>query len=404
MIVHAFNSSIVSGPEMLVLPALKKLKEEVSVVFLTEMRLWKESQRPIEYAKSLGHTVYSVPVRSRWDAQAFQEFRNILDKLQPQITHAHDVKASLYLYQAKCLREGFPGLIVSTHHGASYRKGKIRLYEEYYVRRLLPSFDLVLTVCERDRSSVVQRGVDSSNVFTHLNGANRLQVLSHEREGRKKTVRDLWKYREPSLQTCDSAYFLGVVARLSKEKRHDRMLRVIEKLNSSVTLSRPVVLLCFGSGPEEARLKELTKKLKIENFVFWMGYSSTISDEMAGFDLLLCLSDGEGIPINLVEAGWAATPVFATRVGGIPDLIPNKEFGFLVDREWSDGFIAEKMSLVLQDAQLRAQVGRNFQNRVVSRFSQDSWLKQLESAYAAMRSSSVSESVVELDKPRSSCA
>jgi hypothetical protein len=106
---------------MLVLPALKKLDEPVSIVFLTESRLPEESLGPIEYAKKLGHQVYSVPVRGRWDSRAFKELRDTLDLIQPRIVHAHDVKASLYLKQAKLIRANFKPKIVSTHHGAAYR-------------------------------------------------------------------------------------------------------------------------------------------------------------------------------------------------------------------------------------------------------------------------------------------
>ncbi len=380
MITHVFNSSIVSGPETLVIPALNSLEKEVSIVFLVETRQWEQAQKPIEYAKNLGHKVYPVSVRKRWDKQAFQELRDVLDKIKPSIVHAHDVKASVYLRQATLVRPGFKASLVSTHHGAAYRKGKIRLYEEYYVRFILPHFDKVLCVCEIDRKSIIRRGVPEEKVFIHLNGTDRLRVEPEEKKKIAHEIRARWKQLVPGLPDPDKAIFLGAVARLSPEKRHDRMLHVLQFLHSSHRTLRPI-LLCFGTGAEEGRLRALAWQLGMEDHVFWMGYSPTVSNEMAGFDLVLSLSDGEGIPISLLEAGWAGTPVVATEVGGIPDLISSHEYGLLVRREHRNAEIAWSVQDMLLNRPKMKQVGHAFQARVMSKFSQKAWLARLNEIY-----------------------
>jgi glycosyltransferase involved in cell wall biosynthesis len=384
MITHVFNSSIVSGPEMLVIPALKKLEGPVTLIFLTETRLLEESKLPIEYAKHFGHTVYSVPVAGRYDRKAFKQLRQVIDEINPDIVHAHDVKASLYLLGAKRSKPSFTPKIVSTHHGASYRKGKIRLYEEYYVRFVLPHFDQVLSVCELDRASIQKRGVKTEKLAVHLNGTDRARILPDARAQARTDIRKRWKDSMPSLPNPQDAFFIGAVARLSPEKRHDRMLQVLSRLKACSRKEMIPVMLFFGTGPEEAKLRELARKLRVEEFVFFMGYSKTISQEMAGFDVLLSLSDGEGIPINLIEAGWAATPVLATQVGGIPDLIPSSEFGFLVEKKTSDESIAQLLQNALQKPMLLAEVGRAYQRRVTTLFSETAWLTELKRIYSKL--------------------
>lgn len=383
MITHIFNSSIVSGPEILVIPALQKLRERdgeaVSIIFLTENRRAEESEKPVNYARQYGHSVYSVPVRGRWDRVAFRDLREVLDRLQSRVVHAHDVKASVYLHQARKVKPGFNAKLVSTHHGAAARSGKIRLYEEFYVRFILPAFDRVLAVCAADQHSIVRRGVDAAKVLVHLNGTNRPHVDPAARATEAARIRRAWKEKNPNLPDADRAIFMGAVARLSPEKRHDRMLRVLSHLKDQNT-----VLVCFGTGAEEERLRALARELGVENRVFWMGYSNTISNEIAGFDLLLSLSDGEGIPINLLEAGWAGTPVVATQVGGIPDLIPSSEVGILVNRDDPDEAIAARIRIALQNRESLAQVGSAFQQRVVTKFSEDAWLNQLKNVYGSL--------------------
>lgn len=382
MIVHIFNSSVVSGPEILVLPSLLRLGEPVRIIFLVETRVTGASRCPVEYARNLGLQVETVDVRSRWDRVAITELRNVLDRLNPRISHAHDVKASLYLQQAEKIRPDFRSALVSTHHGVQGRKGKIRLYEEYYVRRVLPSFDLVLSVCTQDRASLIRRGLPSERVAIHLNGADRSHVPSEARNTFSEKVRKEWKKRIPDLPDAEDAIFIGAVARLSPEKRHDRMLKVLRSVRRMRATDKKPVLLCFGIGPEEKRLRSLARKWGVEDGVFWMGYSNTIGEEMAGFDALLSLSDGEGIPISLIEAGWAGTPVLSTAVGGVPDLISTPSVGYLVKRDDSDERIASRLCDVLNDRVEMRRVGNAFQSRVASGFSESMWRSRLLQEYA----------------------
>jgi glycosyltransferase involved in cell wall biosynthesis len=84
----------------------------------------------------------------------------------------------------------------------------------------------------------------------------------------------------------------------------------------------------------------------------------------------------------LLEAGWAATPVLATEVGGIPDLIPNRECGFLVSRKDSNESIANYLQESLEKPMLLNEVGRAYQRRVETLFSAAAWLSKLKEVYA----------------------
>ena len=144
------------------------------------------------------------------------------------------------------------------------------------------------------------------------------------------------------------------------------------------------VLLNFGTGAEEARLKALTRELGMESEIRWMGYSKTVGQETAGFDLLLCLSDGEGIPINLIEAGWSGTPVLSTDVGGIPDLLDSSEVGYLVPKGDADENIGRRLAQIMLDQPGRQAVGQRFQQRTLSSFSERAWLEQLRGFYGSL--------------------
>ena len=51
---------------------------------------------------------------------------------------------------------------------------------------------------------------------------------------------------------------------------------------------------------------------------------------MAGFDVLVWLSEGEGMPHVLIEAGAAGVPVVATPDVGAADVVADDKTGLLV--------------------------------------------------------------------------
>lgn len=384
-VIHVFNSSVVSGPETLVIPALQNLGLPVSIVFLSETRLGNRCEGPVEYAKGFGHDVHVVQVHSRFDRRAIGDLRKVFENLNATVVHAHDVKASLYSLLAVQAKSRLPVKLVSTHHGTIARKGILRLYEELYVRWALPKFQTVLAVCELDKRSLLRRGIPPRILKLHHNGIERPFVSPDNRSRQSSDMRQKWNQFPDGKEILQSDLVLGVVARLSPEKRHDRILNVFRILLSRPDLKQVSLrLVCFGMGSLESELKEMTKRLGLEKNVSWMGYSREIGQQMAGFDMLLCLSDGEGIPVNLLEAGWAGTPVFSTRVGGIPEVI-DESVGFLVDVKQSDEEIAEKLAVAILDSRLRTQVGQSYQQKVVCEFSEQAWLSGLREIYLEER-------------------
>ena len=387
MIIHVFNSTLVSGPETLVLPALPKLEQEVEVIFLSETRKSWAAQKPIDYADSLGLKTHAVAVRSRVDRLAISDLAALLERLRPEIAHAHDVKASTYLHAAAKRLTGRKPKLVSTHHGVRARSGvRARLYEEFYVRFVLPHFDRALVVCTSDRELLIKRGLAPHKIEIHLNGITRNEIAEEHRRELALELRREWGLSQ--LGITDRTVILGFAARIAREKRLDRVLRVtrhLQEISAGMPSCPDWRLLVFGVGPLEAELKALTRKLGISERTHWMGYRHGLGNEMAGFDLLISLSDAEGLPINLLEAGWSATPVFATAVDGNLDLFDLPGLVTMVPLHESERSMAEKLAPFITNEELRRRSGKMFQERVKANFCGDLWTKQLKRIYADLR-------------------
>ena len=379
MILHVFNTCVISGPETLVIPNLSLFEEQVRIVFLVELRNnTATTQALLDYAFQQGIQVSIVDVKKRFDRTAIVKLGQLFSDLSPRFIHAHDVKASYYVLKAKQTLTHPTFKIISTHHGVFGRVGlKLNIYEGYYARYVLPKFDRALTVCKIDRLSLVKRGLEARRVVVHSNGVNRKDITKSERSSSQIQIRKLWGIPQES---DHPPFVFGMVSRLSPEKQHKKALLVLKCLETlDPTLNW--VFLAFGNGPLEVPLKKLTQKLGLESRIHWMGYSSQICDQMVGFDLLLSFSSGEGLPIVFLEAGWARTPVFSSEVGGITDLIQNGHNGILFKPHESDKKIAEKLCSLLRDPQSLTELGDSLHDRIQKAFSGQTWAHQLKAIY-----------------------
>lgn len=385
MIVHVFNSSVVSGPERLVLPALAGEPGRFMIVNLLETRI--AAQRgggdPLAgLCRALGLRYEAIPVRGRWDGAAVRRLRSLLADAQPELVHAHVVKASVYLALAARGLDAAPPL-VSTHHGVHGLPDlNTRLQEILYRRVFLRAFDRALCVSTEDFATVRASGIDAGRLRLHLNGIDGHPVAPSGRAEESRRIRASWLPRETGR---DGLFLFGVVGRLSAEKDHDRLLRVLALVEKNGA-PRDWRCLVFGSGDLERTLRAAARRLGLENRVVWMGYRDDVARELAGLDLLLSFSKAEGLPLNLIEAGWAGTPVMSTRVGGVKDLILDDAYGASVAPDEPVETTARRIAALLSAdgrATLAAQ-GRRLQERVAAEFSLKRWTARLWEVYAEL--------------------
>lgn len=298
-----------------------------------------------------------------------------------RVAHAHDVKASFYLLKAteKIVDRQF--YIVSTHHGVYARSGFIvRLYELYYSHFLLPRFDRVLVVCTEDKKRLLQRGLSDQLVEVHLNGVTRAEISLPQRSAQQKNIRQQW-----NLPLAENSLILGVVARLDAEKRHSYIMQVIAALKKIKPDSLNVQVVCFGRGALEEKLRQQAIQLGLEKEMIWAGYRLGLGEQLSGFDVLLSLSQAEGLPINMIEAGWAGTPVFASAVDGVKDLVTDNKMGQLISSSMKPELAAQKLLEFLIDKQELENTGYRFQQNVKQNFSQEKWLSRLQEIYQQLK-------------------
>lgn len=170
----------------------------------------------------------------------------------------------------------------------------------------------------------------------------------------------------------DDAVLLSV-GRLVPKKGFPTLLRACAVLRDRGVAFR--LRIVGPDGGEGDRLACLVDELGLESIVSFEG-SMTQAELLDAYGSCTAMAlacevaangDRDGIPNVLVEAMAMETPVLATRVSGIPELVQDGVNGMLVD-ERSPVELADAIEALLRDEPLRIRVGRAARATVLARF------------------------------------
>jgi glycosyltransferase involved in cell wall biosynthesis len=92
------------------------------------------------------------------------------------------------------------------------------------------------------------------------------------------------------------------------------------------------LLLIVGDGPLEQSLRQLAKRVGVTGRVRFLGHveHDDLAVYYAAADALVLASASEGMPNVMLEAMACGTPVIATSVGGIPEILRPPKGGELM--------------------------------------------------------------------------
>ncbi len=171
--------------------------------------------------------------------------------------------------------------------------------------------------------------------------------------------------------------------RLHPSKGQDVLLRAVERI---VGVMPAVEVVFAGGGTERQKLEEMAGELGVAKKVRFAGALERpqLLAEMARAAVCVVPSRSEAFGLVNIEAMAMGTPVVASRVGGIPEIVRDGVDGFLFE-PGNDAELAERLLRILKDRDLREQMGRNARQR---------FLEEFESSRAAKRQADWLEGLV----------
>jgi len=157
------------------------------------------------------------------------------------------------------------------------------------------------------------------------------------------------------------------VGRLAPRKGVHYLLQAMQHIIEHFPEARLVVV---GVGPLEHHLRDLPKRLGLQNSVMFLGY---VSDErirrlLTIADVVVVPSIFEGCPLVLLEAMAAGKPVVASAVQGIPEVVKHDFSGLLV-KPSNISEIEHAVVRLLEDKSFANHLGENARRTIVRDYS-----------------------------------
>ena len=133
----------------------------------------------------------------------------------------------------------------------------------------------------------------------------------------------------------------GYVGRLSEEKGTLNFVKAIPEI---IEKENEIEFLIGGDGLLRDEIEKYVSKENLNDKVKLTGWipHDELPEYLNELKLLVLPSYTEGLPNIMLEAMACGTPVLATPVGGIPDIIKDGETGFLMENNSPEG-IAENV-------------------------------------------------------------
>lgn len=110
-------------------------------------------------------------------------------------------------------------------------------------------------------------------------------------------------------------------------KRVQDTIRILAEVNKTI----PTKLILVGDGPERSDAEKLSRELGVSDNVKFLGKQHALVDLLSAADIFLLPSQSESFGLAALEAMSCGTPVVASNIGGIPEVVIHGESGYVAE-------------------------------------------------------------------------
>lgn len=176
------------------------------------------------------------------------------------------------------------------------------------------------------------------------------------------------------LNISKESFVLLSVGRHVSRKKFDLVIRAINEIQKK-NPDFDIKYYLIGDGPETLNLKKLTKNLRLEKQVFFLGLVDNFMRnkyyKLSDVFLMPSIKEREsieGFGIVFLEANYYNVPVIGTPSGGIAEAIENMKNGIFVKPN-DEKDLADKILFLYKNRDKRLEMGIYGHNRVVHKYN-----------------------------------
>lgn len=330
------------------------------IVCFIEGELYRE-------AKSRGLDIRLIKQNKRFDLSIINELKDLCIREDINLINSHGGRANFICY---FLRKKVNITFITTIHSDYESDYKGSYYKTFIYTKInklaLKSFDYYIAVSESFKKLLINRGFNRNKIFTVYNGID--TKIEKSTLTKEEIIK---KYSLPRFTR-----YISMVARLHPIKGHKNFLDACEKVQKDLS---DTGILLVGDGEIKEELQNHIKDYKINKNVVFLGYQSP-DDFFKISDFTILTSYSESFPLVILESGLYGKTVLASNVGGIPEIIKDKENGILINPKNIDD-ISIKLREMLNNEDFKT-FGAKLREDILKKFSiealGDSYKKILE--------------------------
>lgn len=260
------------------------------------------------------------------------------------------------------------GKVIYTAHGFHFFKGApLKNWIIFYpIEKFLSRYTDVLITINNEDYSIAKKNFYAKNVVK-INGIG-LDIDKFE------NIKIDENLKRKSIDISIDSFIILSVGEINSNKNHKVIIKAIERLKNS-----EIHYVICGEGQDKEELILLSKKLKIENQIHFLGYRSDIVEICYVADIFAFPSHREGLGMAALEAMATGLPIISSNVHGINDYSINGLTGFSHNPDDVDGF-SKSIKILYENTELRKKMSL-YNKDYVKKYSVNSTMKQMKKIY-----------------------
>jgi glycosyltransferase involved in cell wall biosynthesis len=323
--------------------------------------------------ESEGFKVHPIPISRSFNLaahfQSYRALRALFTREKFAAVHAHTPVAAL-IGRPAARRSGIP-VVVYTAHGFYFHERMHPLVRRAHIaleRWAQRYADFLLTQSAEDRQTAIETRIATADRSLAIGNGVDTKLFRPDliAPAERAAVR-----AEFGLTPADGP-LITMMGRLVREKGYFELVEAWSRVHAHFPKARALFIgdaLPSDREDSAARLRERIRELKLENSITLAGLRRDVPRLLAASDIFILPSWREGMPRSILEAMASGLPVIATNIRGCREEVIEGETGFLVPVQ-DPNAIAEALTLLIGDAQLRAAMGRASRLRAQSEFDE----------------------------------
>ncbi|QGU00490.1 Glycosyltransferase [Candidatus Syntrophocurvum alkaliphilum] len=361
-VLHLIGGGEIGGAEELVLTIMKLLDKEKYDPHLICL-----CHGPfVELAKKEGLKASTIPMKHKLDLSTINPIKEYLVKNKIDIVHTHGVRANL-VARIAAHKEGLP--VATTFHSA-LRYDYNNKITSIFAKRLT-----MLTNKHTNKFIAISNSIKDEIMAMNV-PANKIKVIHSGLDTAKFTSNTPKEKVQKELEINPQNKTITMVARLHPVKGHEYFIRAAKEV---IEKNINAQFLIIGEGELRSELEQLINKLNLDKNIIMPGYYSKIEDIYRISDIICVPSVMEGLGLVVLEAMYFKTPVIASNVGGIPEIIEDGKDGILTPPQDYKA-LADAIIKLCQNEKLSQTIAQNATQKI-NNFTVQNMTREVEIIY-----------------------